>query len=347
MDTRRYKKFTDVFRELTGFCEQLADSGETVLPHERELAAKFECSRMTLRKALTVALQQKLILRKGRFLELNVPGYDLGKLGKILFVATGSGDKFFLNALKKLYDSISVKLKKYHGKPELLLTNPDTGRELIMQRCMDADIIIFTLFVTGDNETDRMQLFWEIGRKRRVIALSDPYQEFFHNFIALDNFEVGNLAAKELHRAGCRKAGCVYGRKNNVIFRKRREGFVNYFADVGIDVWQPREHECFKKQFDEAVKAGCDGIFMVSDEHISAITAEAFASGLIPDKLKLITVDGCGEARAHQPEISCVSHGTEQVAGELMKYLIQLSEQPDWPDCRKLIIPELHPGKTV
>ena len=347
METRRYKKFTDVFRELVNYCKKLADSGGSVLPHERELAEILECSRMTLRKALSEALRQKLISRKGRFLELNWTGYDLGKLGKILFVATGSGDKFFLNALKKLYDSISAKLKKYHGELDLLLTNPSTGEELIRQRCMDADIILFTLFVTGNNETDRMQLFWDIGRKRRVIALSDPYQEFFHNFIALDNFEAGVLAAKTLHRAGCRKVGCVSGSKSNVIFRKRREGFVNYLSGVGIDVWLPRENPRFKEQFDEAVKFGCDGIFLVSDESISGITAEVFASGMVPEKLKLITVDGCGEARRHQPLTTCVSHGTEFVAQELIKYLIQLAEQPDWPDCRKLIVPELHPGETV
>ena len=347
METRRYKKFTDVFRELVNYCKILADSGGSVLPHERELAEILECSRMTLRKALAEAVQQKLISRRGRFLELNWAGYDLGKLGNILFVATGNEDRFFLNALKKLYDSIAGKLKKYHGKMDLLLTNPSTSEEFIRQRCMDADIILFTLFVTGNNETDRMQLFWDIGRKRRVIALSDPYQEFFHNFIALDNFETGVLAAKTLHRAGCRKIGCVSGKKENVIFRKRREGFFNYFDGVGIDVWLSRDNTNFKEQFDEALKFGCDGIFLVSDENISRITAEVFAAGMVPGKLKIITVDGCGEARRHLPQITCVSHGTESVAQELIKYLIQLSEQPDWPDCRKLIAPELYSGGSV
>ncbi len=347
MDTRRYKKFTEVFRDLVTFCSKLADSGSAVLPHERELAALLDCSRMTLRKALTVALQQKMLRRRGRFLELYLPGHNLSDLGKILFVATGSDDRFYLNALNKLYTSVSDKLKKYNARLELLLTNTATSEDFIRERCMDADIILFTLFVTENHDADRQRLFWEIGRQRRVIALSDPYQEFFHNFIALDNFKVGELAASELHHAGCRKIGCVSGYNSSVIFRKRADGFCNYFSNIGVDVWLPRESGSFPRQFSDAVNAGCDGIFLVSDEYISAITADYFASGAIPGKLKLITVDGCGEARRHQPPITCVGHGTRAVAAELVDYLIHLSEQSDWPDCRKLITPELHPGETL
>ena len=83
-----------------------------------------------------------------------------------------------------------------------LLTNSATPEELIRQRCMESDIILFTLFQTEAPDSERFRLFREIGRSRRVIALSDPYLEF-HNFIALDNFEAGVLAAKTLHRAGC------------------------------------------------------------------------------------------------------------------------------------------------
>lgn len=347
MDTRRYKKFTEVFRDLVNYCDKLADSGAAVLPHERELAALLDCSRMTLRKALTMALQQKMLRRRGRFLELSLPGYDLSGLGKILFVATGNDNRFYLNALNKLYNSISAKLKKYNAKLELLLTNTATSEDFIRKRCMDADIILFTLFVTENHDADRQRLFWEIGRHRRVIALSDPYQEFFHNFIALDNFKVGELAAAELHRAGCRRIGCVCGYNSNVIFRKRTDGFCSYFSRIGVDVWLPKENGFFPGQFSDAVNAGCDGIFLVSDEHISAITAEVFAAGAIPSKLKLITVDGCGEARSHQPPVTCVGHGTSAVAAELADYLIHLAEQSDWPDCRKLITPQLYPGETL
>lgn len=348
METRRYKKYTDTFRDLIALCRRMQNSGSTALPHERELAEELGCSRMTLRKALAEALQQKVLKRSGRFLELNVVRHDISNLGRILFIATGHDEKFNLNALSKLFNSISAEMKKYNGQLELLLTNPATPEDLIRKRCMESDIILFTLFLTEAPGSERLRLFWEIGRQRRVIALSDPYLESFHNFIALDNVAVGMIAAQTLHRAGCRNLGCVCNLRNNMIFEKRMDGFRRYADNSGVNCWLPSQRDAGgKAQFDQAVKYGCDGIFIVSDEGLDVITAEAFAAGVVPRDVKLITVDGCGKARAHVPPVTCVSHGTKQVTSELIKYLIHLSEQPDWPDCRKLITPELHSGATT
>ena len=321
METRRYKKYTEAFRELLSFCRRVQESGGTALPHERELAVELDCSRMTLRKALVSALQQKVLVRRGRFLEINPVRHDISNLGKILFIATGQEDKFNLHALSKLFNSISSEVKKHNGQLELLLTNSATPEELIRKRCMESDIILFTLFLTEAPGSERLRLFWEIGRRRRVIALSDPYLEF-HNFIALDNVAVGMIAAQTLHRAGCRNLGCVCGIRKNMIFEKRVDGFCRYVDNAGVNCWLPPQRELgCREQFDQAVKDGCDGIFLVSDENIDAITANVFASGAVPRDVKLITVDGCGKARAHIPPISCVSHGTKQVTAELIKQL--------------------------
>ena len=346
METRRYKKYTEALRELLVLCRRIQNSGGSAIPHERELAVELNCSRMTLRKALVSALQQKVLVRRGRFLEINSVRHDISNLGKILFIATGQEEKFNLHALSKLFNSISSEVKKHNGQLELLLTNSATPEELIRQRCMESDIILFTLFQTEAPDSERLRLFREIGRSRRVIALSDPYLEF-HNFIALDNVAVGVIAAQALHHAGCRNPGCVCSNRKNMIFEKRIDGFCRYVDNAGVNCRLPPRELGPKAQFDQAVKDGCDGIFLVSDESIDTITADAFASGIVPRKLKLITVDGCGKARSHIPPVNCVSHGTRQVTAELIKYLIHLSEQPDWPDCRKLITPELYPGETI
>ena len=354
MEKRTYKKFTDVYRDLQQYCSNLAKSGGEFLPNERELARLLQCSRMTLRKALALGIRQQMFQRHGRFLKLNHSRHDLAKLGRILFVSTGKNSDFSLKAFRDIYQMLLPELQKYNADIELLLTDRDTPLQYIVDKCRESAIVLFTLFLCSEPDNDRIRSFWEIAKSSRVIALSDPYQEYFYNYIALDNSAVGTLAAQALQRAGCRKVACIGKRRENMIFNKRCESFCDYMQNAEIEVWcgdplplSPWKSGDFQVQIRKALQKKCDGIFLVSDEHIGEITGEWFVDGVFAGGVKLITVNGCGGALQHDPPISCIGHGTRQLVQELLTYLIRLSEHPDWPDCRKLIVPGLCRGKTL
>jgi DNA-binding LacI/PurR family transcriptional regulator len=236
---------------------------------------------------------------------------------------------------------------------ELLLTNDLITKTEIQERCEAANVILLTS-IQYNSPNVNVDFISAMKSRKTIIALSDPYLEQFDNYIALDNYAVGEFAARTLQLAGCQRPVFITTGFSNMMFHKRFYGFYDSMQRIGIDV--PKEFprtgplhfiEGRKRELLNAINRGCDGAFIVSDEGIDFITHDLFSQNLIPDKFKLITLNGKGEAMLCNPPITCVNHATAGVTEILLNYLKVISKNINPPCIKKLVQPDLYLSETI
>jgi DNA-binding LacI/PurR family transcriptional regulator len=354
MRKRTYKKYTEVYASLEEHCNKACRlEVSRILPGERELASELHTSRMTLRKALEKAEMNGLICRKNKLTEVISQESSLRNCGKILFISTGYRTEFTLGAFQRLWIGLKTQLESMGADLELLLTNNSTTKDEIQERCEQADIILLTVLQYNDPPVD-IDFLVAMKSKKTIISLSDPSLELFDNYIALDNYAAGELAAKALHAAGCCRPVFIAGGYSNTMFYKRFYGFCDTMKHVGIKVPEnfPKTdsrhfHEICRKELLNAVQNGCDGAFLASDEGIDFITHDLFNQNLIPEKFKLITLNGQGEALLCHHPITCVNHATQEVTNVLLDHLKKISKNLKPTPIKRLITPDLYLNKTI
>ena len=355
MEKRSYKKHHNVYVELQEYCQRNIPLGLHQLPGERTLAAILGTSRMTLRKALEQAMLDGILIRRNKGLFIHPSRINACNLGKIVFVAAGRNGELILKALDRLYTKIYESLNQIGADISLCLTSDDQTFEELELQCRDADIILLAIPKNGNYTTADQIKFWQgMAHKHKIITLSDPYLDAFPNYIALDNYAVGNIAAEALYIAGCRRPGVVLETDDNIIFRKRTNGFCDFFKSLEIavvksDLFDRTEHLAdFKRcMVNQLAAAGCDGIFAVTDEHLDFAAYDLLKSGIVPDKINLISVNGCGDVLKSLKPIACVNHATDEVAVAVLDFLKHLASDPDLPNYRLLIKPKLNINETL
>lgn len=354
MEKRSYKKYHDVYIELKEYCQRNIPHGLRQLPGERTLAAELGTSRMTLRKALELAMLDGIIIRRSKTLVIHPSRINASNLGRIVFVAAGMHGELNLKALDRLYNRIHDSLSRIGADISLCLTNNDHSFYDLENECRDADIILLTIPKTSGTTAEQVAFWQGMARKHKIIALSDPYLEAFPNYIALDNYAVGRSAAEALYVSGCRKPGLISESRGNVIFRKRMNGFFDFFEALELPVMKSDNYhgDChmaeFKRQaINHLAASGCDGIFVVTDEHIDFAAHDLLASGNVPEKINLISVNGCGDVFKGDIPIACINHGTDEVAAAVINLLKRLASDPEQSNYRLLIKPHLYINDTL
>ncbi len=353
MDKRSYKKYTEVYAELVQRCEAGLVANSRILPGERELAQELLTSRMTLRKALEDAELNGLIRRENKHTEITFSKADLRRCGKILLITSGYHGKPQLGAFNRLWVDLKSQMEELSADFELLTANELTEVTEFKTKCENANIILLT-FIPSNNPELSVDYLKKMEYRKTIIALSDPYLNTFRNYVALDNYAAGVLAAQTLLSAGCRRPIFINGNTNNQMFQKRYQGISDTMEQAGIKLsgqlsMERSAHymELRRKELQQAVQQGHDGAFIASDEGIDYITHDLFEQGLIPEHFKLITLHGSGEALCCHPPIACVNHATAGVVNTLVDHLKKLNRNPNIPPLRQLIKPELYQTQTI
>lgn len=353
MNKRSYKKYTEVYAELVQRCEVGLTATSRILPGERELAQELKTSRMTLRKALEEAALNGFIRRENKHAEITFSKVNLRQCGKILFLTTGYHDKPLLGAMSRMWVELKSQTEKLDADFELFPISEFTEFAKFKEKCETANIILLTV-LPSNNPHIGIDYLKSLEYQKTIIALSDPFLDTFNNYVALDNYAAGVLAAKALLLAGCRRPVFINSNICNLMFQKRYQGMTDTMKQAGIKLsgepFQKRPAHYMEVRRSELLKGiqqGNDGAFIASDEGIDYITHDLFEQGLVPDHFKLITLHGSGEALSCQHPIACVNHATEGVVKVLVDHLKQLNRNPNTPSVRRLIKPELYLTQTL
>ena len=352
MEKRKYVRYTEVYEKLERFCIDRYNEGNLFLPSERNLAQMFGASLMTIRKAVEEALNNGIITRSGRHTNIR-QNRCFSKLGKILFVS-GNSDKVLLPAIERLHLLLKPEIEKFGGLMDVFIDTPDTTPAELLEQLRQADLVLLTcLASTGKNLEQKIKYLQAFESKRKLILLSTTYSDLFQNIVALDDTAVGEAAAEALNQAECSNALILGGIPDIINFNRRMQGFCsvfngrirNYRRNFQENVIQFLSDEI--REIDEAVAQGTDCIFLVTDEWTPCITAGLFARKLVPDKVKIITVNGSGECYLCPQPIANVSHCTATVAAQLLSVLKKISYGTMDRRIKNLIRPHIHECKTL
>ena len=330
---RSYRKYADVLTDLRTAIDACARVGSG-LAAERALAEELGTSRMTLRKALAEAEAEGLIRREGGRTE--VVGYrnQLAGCGRVLFVAGGYRETFFLPAIERLWVRFSAETVARGCQPELFLVRSETPAEEWERQFSAARVVFLAAPPPSGLES--------AGQIRFALHDGIPAP----NGIYLDNLGAGRLAADALLRAGARRLVAIgpdYRASGNVTFGKRFAGFSDRLREEGLahdgmirilshphpgrfrsEIGDRYIHES-RDVLEAAFAEGCDGAFVICDVDIGSIAMNLLQRGEIPERLRLITVNGSGDSMRNRPAIACVNHATAEVVGAAVGQLRRIA----------------------
>ncbi|MDX9979115.1 MAG: GntR family transcriptional regulator [Lentisphaeria bacterium] len=353
---RGYRKYEDVLADLRALAAVCARDGSGVLAGERALAEELGASRMTLRKALAEAEAEGLIRRTGGRTEVVGQANLLAGCGRVLFVAGGYRETFFLPAIERLWVRFSAELLARGNRPELFLVAPETPMKEWERRFAGAQVVF-----QGTPAPARLSAE---GQIRFTFHDGIPAP----NGIYLDNFRVGYLAADALLRAGCRRLVAIgpdYRANRNLTFKKRLMGFAARLREAGLrrpDMirllsyphpgrFRSEIGDCYIRESRELLEGaygeGCDGAFLICDVDIGSIAMNLFRQGDIPDRLKLITVNGSGDSMRHRPAVACVNHATAEVVAEAVAQLRRLAAGEFVSPVTVPVAPQVYGNETL
>ena len=358
--TKIYKKHQAVKEDLTELVKSLASAGRYLLPPERELAVLLESSRMTLRKAMEEVIADGLVRREGRKNEIVNSSGLLRDCGRILFIASGVQNTFHLHALERLWLNFAPMAKMRGADISLLLTDSTTSSNLIETQTRQADIVLISPFKCDVPDEQVMTYLQELEKRKPVIALTEYYSGTVKNIVSLDNYAAGEMAAEALVKAGYGRIFMtgydVRKRNKDKSFEKRIAGFSDVLKRHGLlrkNSVRLVERtaggygiKC-REILNRAVEAGDDAVFIYSDESIQMIVSDICASGAVPDKFGIISLNGCGDSLRNIPPVSCVSHATLGVAEALLKVLADFSLKRLEMPVNILVRPELYDKGTI
>lgn len=358
---KKYRKCDEIVEILRAMIRERIRSSCYYLPGEVAMAEEIGVSRITLRKALAI-LERERVIRRDRVRTEIVEKRDiLSRCGKILFTAAGNSSIIALPAMERLWMRFATEVIHRGGDVEFFPVNSWTGVDEWQAKVTACDVIFLTAVPDGPPEPWMKAL-----RGKIVFSLLETIPA--PNAIFLGNDAVGRAAARTLIEAGCRKIAGIcfdYHFFNNTIFARRMTGFCNtlmenklYYNDLiklipfpSNGRFNPHVGDKYSRAaraaLEEVWQQGCDGVFVASDEEIGLIAMNLFQKRIIPGRLKLLTVNGVGDAMRNQPPIACLSHGTGKTVEAAIEQLKRIAEQRFQEGVNLVIQPNLYSNNTL
>jgi len=362
---KKYRKCDEIVEILKAMVRERTRHSCYYLPGEVAMAEEIGVSRITLRKALTILEQEGLIRRDRVRTEIVEKRDVLSGCGKILFVASVRCSTFILPAMERLWMYFAPEVINRGGNVELFPVNHLTSVAEWKEKLSGADVI-FLAAQDSDSPEELVKLLKKTAGEKVLFSLMETIPA--PNSIYLDNDAVGRTAAETLVKAGCRNIVGIsfdYILYRNPIFARRMTGFCDglkknhlYTSDRIKLIPYPSNgrfhpevgdnyNKAARQTLEEVYRQGCDGVFLASDEEIGLIAMNLFRQNVIPERIKLLSFNGVGDAMRHYPPIACLSHGTHKVAAAAIEQLKLIAEKRFTGPVNVLIGPNLYSNCTL
>lgn len=351
---RGYKTVDELIPELEQMISCLRAEGVQVLPSERHLARETGSSVMTLRKALSVLGKRRMFVKNDRVRMIagGADGLRQAVGTKIAMIAAGSGTPVNVTWLR-LNFMLGEKMREIGAEFSTVCVTSDDDRESIVQRMGGyPEIIVFT-------DAHGARVANEILSLRDqclIIGVDENMIGKCECLVALNNYQVGYMAAQKLIEAGCKRPAMNYADKGYMVFYHRRDGFISAMLNAGLAIdncaYVTRAtgekypgSELLPDTIEKICKAGHDGFFLFSDVLSQHVREAILKHYNIPDEFRLITLDSTGDFSSPF-KISALSHGLEKSV-EIIKDNVLAFARGDSFEKIRLVEPEYIPGDTI
>lgn len=347
---RSYRKYTDIQEELRNEILALRNSGGEYLESERSLAARFATARLTIAKAL-VRLETEGLISKtvnGRIRIL--PFQQRFRYAYVATVHNINGTYWF-PAYQDLWDKLEKTAQKKQLKIDLILYDPDeepNGQQLL-EKLKSYDLIFVSLL--GDPEKFQNSL-----ENLPIIYLDENKGIEGFPLLALDNIEVGALAARILKDRGYRKTALIAPGINiaSTDFLNRINGFYQEIPPNGKrslfitnTTSELDELPLMQRCINKLPSLGFDSLFLLDDKWC-ILCDSLIETGQVPE-FGILVFSGWLPSRRHIPPIDTISHGTILQAEKIIEIIDSkergLFQYAQFFHCK--VSPSYYKGKTL
>lgn len=320
------------------------------LPTEQLLCQRFQISRQTVRRALSLLEDEGLIVRRqgsgSRLRERSEP--ESLPRGSIAVVTTYISDYIFPSILRGMERVLSANgsAPLLFATQNLVSTERKTLQALLTIKDLDGVLVEGSKTALPNPNLDLYQKL--IDRGIRLVFFNGTYPELSDcPWVLADNFDGGRQLVNYLYKKGHRNIAGIF-KNDDMQGTQRYAGYIQTLRELGLPMedkqvcWYNTEtRSSFRSEaFLDSLLAGfqgCSAIVCYNDEvAIRVITHLNKRKIDVPEKLAVVSFDNSHYSDLSPVRITSLSPGGQnlgELAADLM--LRQLREEP----CRSITVP--------
>lgn len=319
----KYKQIADELRSdiLTGIYKQS-------LPTEQELCEKYQVSRQTVRQALSMLQNDRLIERRqgsGSYIrESSVPAF--AERMSIAVITTYISDYIFPSILREIESVCSAG----NSTPLLFTTQNQVATErkilntLLEMEELDGVLVEGTKTGFPNPNLDLYRKLIERGIP--LVFFHGYYPELQDTIYVLDdNYQGGEMLVDYLYQKGHRNIAGIF-KSDDIQGHQRYAGYAAALQKHGLPfddnhvLWYDTElkNRIIERFFEPDITIqtikGCSAVVCYNDEIASHVISVMTQSGVsIPGELAVVSFDNSQYSEMAVPRITSLSHGDNNV----------------------------------
>ncbi len=325
-------------------------SDKQLLPTEQLLCQRFQISRQTVRRALSVQEDEGLITRKqGSGSDLREQREPEALLNcTVAVVTTYISDYIFPSILR----GMEAVLTDNGSAPLLFATQNQVSTErkilqtLLTMSTLDGVLVEGSKTALPNPNLDLYQKL--IQRGVRLVFLNGTYPEMSGTpSVLADNYGGGKLLVEYLHRKGHQNIAGIF-KNDDIQGTLRYAGYVEALRDLGLPLedgqiywYNTEQRQSFLSEgFVDSVLdsfVDCSAIVCYNDEVAIRIVAQLKKRGVkIPEEMAVVSFDNSQYSELAQVRVTSLSHGVQNLGEQAAKLMLRLLRGEE---CQSEIIP--------
>lgn len=343
-------KYQSIADSLRSEIETGLYSSKQLLPTEQLLCQRFQISRQTVRRALSVLEEEGLIVRRqgsGSHLREHTEPESLLNC-TVAVVTTYISDYIFPGILQ----GMETVLTSNSSAPLLFATQNLVSTErkilqtLLTMESLDGVLVEGSKTALPNPNLDLYQKL--INRGIRLVFINGTYPELSDiPSVLADNHGGGRMLVEYLHRKGHQNIAGIF-KNDDMQGTLRYAGYTEALRDLGLPLedgqiyWYNTEmrKSFFSESFVDSVLdgfAGCSAIVCYNDEVAIRIVSQLKKRGVrIPEEMAVVSFDNSQYSELAPVRITSLSHGSEnlgELSARLMLHLLRGEE------CSSRVVP--------
>lgn len=310
------------------------------LPSENELCRRFDISRQTVRHAIDLLEQQKLVARirgSGTYVGGDARAGRQERYMNIAVISTYVDSYVFPTVLREIESVLS----KEGYTTQIAFTGNRISREQeILSNLIDKDMIDGLIVEPARSALPNPNLHYYrelMNRHIPVLCFNCSYPELGLPCVALNDVQVGRKAVEHLIQAGHRKIGGIF-KCDDGQGPQRYKGFMQGMQEAGLRVqdrnvvWIDTEDMVDMESWSDYLfrRIGdCTAVVCYNDEVAYILSGICAKRGVcIPDQLSLIGIDNSELSALADVPITSLPYPMEALGRKAAENIVRMIENP-------------------
>ncbi len=307
------------------------------LPTELAIAQEYQVSRQTVRQALSVLVQDGLIVKRqgsGSRILRQRPA-DEPRHTSIAVITTYISDYIFPSILRE----VETVLAEHNCVPSLFATQNQVYLERkILTSLLDSDVEGFLVEGTKSAlPNPNLDLYRQIAQRDIPLVFMNGYYPDLQGALSVldDNVTGGRMLVEYLHGKGHVNIAGIF-KSDDLQGLQRYEGYTSALRDLGLPLndrrvfWyntDQKEHLLSGGPMDDVVQAlqGCTAVVCYNDEIANRLISDLIKRRIrVPEEMAVVSFDNSRYSDFAPIPITSLSHGKMNVGRLAANLLVDL-----------------------